>query len=112
MRPVCWRFLANRELLTDGKYDYIETGLLVSINCTAEDILVPSEERSVQMFPMDFEEFLWALGDEMTMPFIRDCFEHKRPLGPMHREAMDLFRQYLIVGGMPQAVNQWELRLY
>lgn len=98
---------AIKHLVADGKYDYIETGSLVSINSTAGDILVPSEERSMQMFPMDFEEFLWAIGDELTMPFIRDCYEHKRPLGPMHRKAMDLFRQYLIVGGMPQAVNEY-----
>jgi hypothetical protein len=66
--------------------------------------LIPSEERHVELLPMDFEEFLWAQGDEMTMPFIRDCFARMAPLGPMHRKAMDLFRQYLIVGGMPQAV--------
>jgi predicted AAA+ superfamily ATPase len=59
------------------------------------------------MFPMDFEEFLWALGDELTMPFIRLCYEKRQPLGPMHRKAMDLFRQYLIVGGMPQAVAEF-----
>ena len=98
---------AIKHLVADGRYDYIETGSLVSINSMAEDILVPSEERSMQMFPMDFEEFLWALGDELTMPFIRDCFERKRSLGPMHRKAMDMFRQYLIVGGMPQAVNAY-----
>ena len=95
---------AIKHLVADGRYDYIETGSLVSINSNIEDILLPSEERSVQMWPMDFEEFLWALDDELTMPFVRDCYEHKRALGPMHRKAMDLFRQYLIVGGMPQAV--------
>ena len=98
---------AIKHLVADGKYDYIETGSLVSINSTSEDILVPSEERFLQMFPMDFEEFLWAIGDELTMPFIRDCYEHKRPLGPIHRKAMDYFRQYLIVGGMPQAVKEY-----
>lgn len=98
---------AIKHLVADGKYDYIETGSLVGINSQEEDILIPSEERSLQMFPMDFEEFLWALGDEMTMPFIRDCYERKRPLGPAHRQAMDYFRQYLIVGGMPQAVKEY-----
>ena len=98
---------AIKHLVADGKYDFIETGSLVSINSTAEDILIPSEERSIQMFPMDFEEFLWALGDELSMPFIRDCYDHQRALGPMHRKAMDLFRQYLIVGGMPQAVKEY-----
>ena len=56
------------------------------------------------MFPMDFEEFLWAAGDDMTMPFVMECFEKRIPLGPLHRKVMDLFRQYMIVGGMPQAV--------
>lgn len=98
---------AIKHLVADGRYDYIETGSLVSINSSAEDILIPSEERTLPMYPMDFEEFLWALGDEMTMPFIRDCFAKKRPLGPVHRKTMDLFRQYLIVGGMPQAVQKF-----
>lgn len=95
---------AIKHLVADGRYDYIETGSLVSINENTRDILIPSEERPIQMNPMDFEEFLWALDDEMTWPFIRQCFEKKLPMGPMHRKAMTLFRQYLIVGGMPQAV--------
>lgn len=98
---------AIKHLVADGRYDYIETGSLVSINENTEDILLPSEERPLQMHPMDFEEFLWALGDEMTMPFIKMCFEKGAPLGPMHRKAMTLFRQYLIVGGMPQAVARF-----
>lgn len=98
---------AIKHLVADGRYDYIETGSLVSINENTEDILLPSEERPLQMFPMDFEEFLWALGDEMTMPFINTCFENRSQLGPMHRKAMTLFRQYLIVGGMPQAVKEF-----
>jgi len=95
---------AIKHLVADRRYDYIETGSLVSINENTEDILIPSEERPVQMNPMDFEEFLWALGDEMTWPFIKRCFDNKMPMGPMHRKAMTLFRQYMIVGGMPQAV--------
>ena len=98
---------AIKHLVADGRYDFIETGSLVSISSMEEDILIPSEERSLQMFPMDFEEFLWALGDETTMPFVRDCYEHKRSLGPMHRKTMDLFRQYLIIGGMPQVVKEY-----
>ena len=98
---------AIKHLVADGRYDYIETGSLVGINSQDEDILIPSEERPMTLHPMDFEEFLWALGDEMTMPFIRDCYEHMRPLGPMHRKAMDLFRQYLIIGGMPQVVKKY-----
>ncbi len=98
---------AIKHLVADGRYDYIETGSLVSINENTEDILLPSEERPVSMYPMDFEEFLWALGDEMTWPFVKDCFEHRRALGPMHRKVMTLFRQYLIVGGMPQAVAKF-----
>lgn len=95
---------AIKHLVADGRYDYIETGSLVSINENTSDILIPSEERSIQMYPMDFEEFLWAKGDEMTWPFIKDCFSRKMQMGPMHRKALTLFRQYLIVGGMPQAV--------
>jgi predicted AAA+ superfamily ATPase len=73
---------AVKHLVADGKYDYIETGSLVSIKRNTKGILIPSEERRVKMFPMDFEEFLWALGDDMTMPFIRMCFEKKQPMGP------------------------------
>lgn len=99
---------AIKYLVADGRYDYIETGSLISIMENKEDITIPSEERDIDMYPMDFEEFLWAQGDEMTMPFIRRCFERKESLGPVHRQTMDLFRQYMIVGGMPQAVNKWE----
>lgn len=95
---------AIKHLVADGRYDYIETGSLVGIMENTQGILLPSEERTVKMYPMDFEEFLWALGDEMTWPFVKHCFEKKLPMGPMHRKTMTLFRQYLIVGGMPQAV--------
>ena len=95
---------AIKHLVADRRYDYIETGSLVSINENTQDILIPSEERPLQMNPMDFEEFLWALGDEMTWPFVKQCYEKQMPMGPMHRKVMTLFRQYLIVGGMPQAV--------
>lgn len=94
-------------LVADGRYDYIETGSLISIKKNVKDIMIPSEEHAIEMFPMDFEEFLWALGDEMLMPFIRTKFEKHQPMGEFHRRAMDYFREYLIVGGMPQAVKKY-----
>lgn len=97
-----------KHLVADGRYDYLETGSLVSINENVEDIVIPSEEERVKLFPMDFEEFLWAKGDELTMDLIRQHYVRKEALGPLlHRKAMDLFRQYLIVGGMPQAVAEF-----
>ena len=99
---------AIKYLVADGRYDYIETGSLMSIKKNVQDALIPSEEHHVKLYPMDFEEFLWALGDDMLMPFIKERFEKKQPLGAaLHRKAMDLFRQYLIVGGMPQAVKEF-----
>lgn len=99
---------AIKYLVKDGRYDYIETGSLISIKKNVEGIVIPSEEEHIKMFPMDFEEFLWAMGEEMLMPFIKDCFERKKPLGQlMHRRAMDYFRLYMIVGGMPQAVDKY-----
>ena len=95
---------AIKYLVADGKYDYIETGSLVSINRNVKEIVIPSEERRIDMFPMDFEEFLWAIGEEKLMPFIRQCYEKRMPAGPLHRKIMEHFRHYLIVGGMPQAV--------
>ncbi len=95
-------------LVADRRYDYIETGSLVSISRNTEGILIPSEERHLKMYPMDFEEFLWAMGEEMLMPFIAQCFAEQKPLGQtLHRRALDYFRQYLIVGGMPQAINKY-----
>lgn len=98
---------AIKYLVKDGRYDYIETGSLVSINSNVKGIVIPSEEHRVNMYPMDFEEFLWAIGDEQMMPFIRLCYEKKQPLGPLHRKAMDYFRLYIVVGGMPQAVLKY-----
>lgn len=98
---------AIKYLVKDGRYDYIETGSLVSINRNVKDIVIPSEEHRINMYPMDFEEFLWAMGDEKMMPFIRSCYEKKQPLGPLHRKVMDYFRHYMIVGGMPQAVLKY-----
>ena len=99
---------ALKYLIEDGRYDYIETGSLMSSKKNVKDIVIPSEEDNIKLHPMDFEEFLWALGDDMTMPFIKNCFDKKIPLGQaMHRKVMTLFRQYLIVGGMPQAVEKY-----
>ena len=85
---------------------YIETGSLISIKKNVEDIVIPSEELKIQMFPMDFEEFLWALGREGLVKLIRSRFSEGRPMGQTdHRLAMEAFRQYLVVGGMPQAVE-------
>lgn len=99
---------AIKYLVADGRYDYIETGSLMSIRKNVKDIVIPSEERHISMYPMDFEEFLWALGDDTLMPVIKQCFDNKRPVGQLlHRKAMDYFRQYMIVGGMPQAVAKY-----
>lgn len=99
---------AIKFLVADGRYDYIETGSLVSIKKNMKGIVLPSEERSIRMYPMDFEEFLWATGNDMLMDFIRKMFSEQKPMGQMfHRQAMDAFRQYMIVGGLPQAVKAY-----
>lgn len=95
-----------KHLVADGRYDYIETGSLMSIRENVKDILIPSEEHELTMYPMDFEEFLWALGEDDTYQNLRYFFDQKIPLGQaLHRKMMTLFCQYLIVGGMPQAVE-------
>ncbi len=99
---------AIKYLVEDGRYDYLETGSLMTIKKNVKDILIPSEEEHIKMYPLDFEEFLWALGDDMLMPFIQKHFDDKKPMGQaFHRKAMDYFRQYMIVGGMPQAVERY-----
>ena len=99
---------AVKYLVADGRYDYIETGSLMSIKKNVRDILIPSEERHIKMFPLDFEEFLWACDNVLLMDYIRHCFEKRKPMGQaLHRKAMDYFRQYMIVGGMPQAVEAY-----
>ena len=99
---------AIKYLVADGRYDYIETGSLVSINENVKDILIPSEEQHLKMYPMDFEEFLWALDNHGLMELIEKSFTERKPLGNIfHRKAMDYFRQYMIVGGMPQAVLEY-----
>lgn len=99
---------AIKYLVADGRYDYLETGSLMSIRKNVRDIVIPSEERHIKMYPMDFEEFLWAMGNDTLMEIVRRCFENRKAMGQvMHRRAMDYFRQYLIVGGMPQAVQAY-----
>lgn len=99
---------AIKHLVADGKYDFIETGSLISIKKNVADILIPSEEHKIDMYPMDFEEFLWAMDNDMIMDFIKECFYNKKPLTQvMHRKVMDYFKEYLIVGGMPQAVKEY-----
>lgn len=95
-----------KQLVKDGRYDYIETGSLVSIRRNTRGILIPSEEERVQMRPMDFEEFLWARGDDATVPLLQGAFSSRKPLGEkLSRRLMRDFRLYMLVGGMPQAVD-------
>ena len=97
---------AVKYLVEDGRYDYIETGSLISIRKNVEKILIPSEEDSINMYPMDFEEFLWATGNENMTDIIKECFEKRKPLGQaLHRKIMDQFRLYMLIGGMPQSVE-------
>ena len=92
-------------LVADGRYDFLETGSLIRLKKNTENIIIPSEEEHIEMFPLDFEEFLWAMGDEATFPLIKKCFDEKKPLGQaLHRKIMNDFRQYVLVGGMPQSI--------
>lgn len=96
---------AIKTLVNDGRYDFIETGSLISIQENVKDILIPSEERKLSMYPMDFEEFCQALGESQMLDYIKHCFEKRIPLEEgLHKKAMLLFKQYIIVGGMPQSV--------
>lgn len=99
---------AIKHLVKDHRYDYIETGSLISIQKNIKDILIPSEERKISMFPMDFEEFLWAIGDEVSTGTIKMLMEKKRPAGnSIHRSLMRTFRLYMLIGGMPQAIETY-----
>ena len=99
---------AIKTLVADGRYDYIETGSLLSIKKKKKNILIPSEETRIDMYPMDYEEFRWALGDNDTIPLLRTMFDRLRPLGDdTNRRMMRDFRLYVLVGGMPQAVNDY-----
>lgn len=97
-----------KHLVADGRYDYIESGSLISLRQNVRDILIPSEEERLDLLPLTFEEFLWADGDEVSYPFLKMCFEKRLPLGPaLHRKMLNRFREYMLVGGMPQAVNAY-----
>ena len=99
---------AIKHLVKDGRYDYIETGSLISVRSKSRNIIIPSEETKIDMFPMDFEEFRWALGDKATIPLLRKAFESKTALGDaVHRKLMRDIRLYMLVGGMPQAVSAY-----
>ncbi|MBQ3124595.1 MAG: ATP-binding protein [Clostridia bacterium] len=92
-------------LVADGRFDFLETGSLIRLKKNVQDIIIPSEEEHIEMFPLDFEEFLWAMGDEATIPLVKHCFETLTSLGQaLHRKVMNDFRQYMLVGGMPQSV--------
>ena len=96
---------AIKYLVADGRYDFIETGSLISIRENVENITIPSEERKLKMYPVDFEEFAMYLGEELLLEYIKKCYEEKVPLErKMHEKAMHLFKEYMLVGGMPQAV--------
>jgi len=99
-------------LVADGRYDYIETGSLIRLKKIVQEIIIPSEEEHVEMHPMDFEEFLWGLGDTVTVPLLREFYVSKKPLGQgLHRKVMNKFRQYMLIGGMPQAVLDYVQKL-
>ena len=97
-----------KKLVKDGRYDYIETGSLISIRENVKDITIPSEERRIKMYPMDFEEFCWALDEAKMTEYIRKCFAEKKPLeDTLHHKAMMLFKQFMLVGGMPKVVEKY-----
>ena len=98
---------AIKYLVQDGRYDYIETGSLISIKQHTTGITIPSEEEQIDMYPMDYEEFRWALGDKVSIPLIKTFLEKRSPLGNAHRTKQKDLRLYMLVGGMPQAVNEY-----
>ena len=98
---------AIKTLVKDGRYDYMETGSLISIRKKSENIIIPSEETRIEMYPMDYEEFRWALGDTATVPLLKQFYEKALPLEQALRKSMRDFRLYMLVGGMPQAVNEY-----
>ena len=97
-----------KQLVADGRYDFIETGSLISLKKYSRKILIPSEETKIEMHPLSFKEFLWALGEKELVDYIENCYSSERPLlEPLHKKAANLFRTYMAVGGMPQAVNEY-----
>ena len=109
MQPLARQ--AIKHLVKDRRYDYIETGSLLSIKKNIKDIVIPSEETRLQLYPLDYEEFRWALGDTVTIPMLRDAYERMISLGDdLNRRLLRDFRLYMLVGGMPQAVYMLESR--
>ena len=99
---------AIKTLVADGRYHYLETGSLISVKKNTANIVIPSEELHLKMYPMDLEEFLWATGRESAMDAVRKFFSEHKPLGQaVHRRIMEAYRQYLVVGGMPQVVSEF-----
>ncbi len=99
---------AIKHLVKDHRYDYIETGSLISIKKNVKNILIPSEERRISMYPMDYEEFLWAIGDRTSYSLTKKCFDGGISIGQQaNRKLLRTFRLYMLVGGMPQAVNEY-----
>ena len=98
---------AIKYLVADGRYDYIETGSLISIKKNVKGIVIPSEEMRIQICPMDYEEFMWAIGND-TYPLLRELYRTGKPVGnSLNRKLMRDFRIYMAVGGMPQAVEAY-----
>ena len=94
-----------KHLVADGRFDYLETGSLISIRENVKDIVIPSEERKIKMYPMDFEEFLWAMNENLLLNYMRTCFEKRQEMEPgLHQQAMMNFKKYILVGGMPKVV--------
>ena len=99
---------AIKHLVKDHRYDYIETGSLISIKKNVSNIVIPSEERRISMYPMDYEEFLWAVGDNTSYDIIKKFYEMEKPLGQQtNRKLLRSFRLYMLIGGMSQAVNEY-----
>nr|WP_199484161.1 AAA family ATPase [Amedibacillus hominis] len=97
-----------KKLVKDGRYDYIETGSLISIKENVKDITIPSEERKLKMYPLDFEEFCWALNETMLVEYIKKCYQDLKPLDDtLHHKAMLLFKQYMLIGGMPMSLSKY-----
>ncbi len=100
---------AIKYLVADGRYDFIETGSLISIKENVEDITIPSEEKKIKMYPLDFEEFLIYMGEDVLLDYINECFRNKTPLiDSMHKKAMYLFKEYMLVGGMPKVLKAYK----
>ena len=100
---------AIKYLVADGRYDFIEIGSLISIKENVENITIPSEEKKIRMYPVDFEEFLVYIGEDVLLDYINECFKTRKPLiDSMHKKAMYLFKEYMLVGGMPQVLKTYK----